>query len=180
MNLFEPRWLALLDGVAEQNGGSLLNASLATIHAANRCYLRDGDGVDADVVVDPRGACLAKIERVEESARPSGARRVAVWLRGVEAVRAEGLSATEAGFLTGSITVDAPDDDEAPGGAASVVAGVGLAHANPILERCAERGLLSSRERGGIDQEVARAIAERERAAALEPLAWEEYDRASR
>ena len=180
MNLFEPRWLALLDGVAGENGGSLLGASLATIHAANRCYLRDGDGVDADVVVDPQGACLAKIERVEESQRPSGARRVAVWLRGVEAVRAEELVATDAGFLTGRVATDASGDDEAPGGAASVVAVVGLAHANPILERCAERGLLSSRERGGIDQEVARAIAERQRAAALEPLAWEEYDRASR
>ena len=180
MNLFEPRWLALLDGVADQNGGSLLGASLATIHAANRCYLRDGDGVDADVVVDPQGACLAKIERVEESTRPSGARRVAVWLRGVEAVRAEELATTNAGFLTGRTVIDGPDEDEQPGGAASVVAVVGLAHANPILERCAERGLLSSRERGGIDQEVARAIAERERAAALEPLAWEEYDRASR
>ena len=88
---------------------------------------------------------------------------------------------TNAGFLTGRTVVDsALDDDEAPGGAASVVAVVGLAHANPILERCAERGLLSSRERGGIDQEVARAIAERERAAALEPLAWEEYDRQNR
>ena len=180
MNLFEPRWLALLDGIAGENGGSLLGASLATIHAANRCYLRDGDGVDADVVVDPHGACVAKIERVEESKRPSGARRVAVWLRGVEAVRAEGLATTNAGFLTGRVATDASDDDEAPGGAASVVAVVGLAHANPILERCAERGLLSSRERGGIDQEVARAIAERERAAALEPLAWEEYDRANR
>ena len=180
MNLFEPRWLALLDGVADQNGGSLLGASLATIHAANRCYLRDGDGVDADVVVDPRGACMAKIERVEESQRPSGARRVAVWLRGVDAVRAEELATTNAGFLTGRTVIDGPDEDEQPGGAASVVAVVGLAHANPILERCAERGLLSSRERGGIDQEVARAIAERERAAALEPLAWEEYDRASR
>ena len=180
MNLFEPRWLALLDGIAGENGGSLLGASLATIHAANRCYLRDGDGVDADVVVDPHGACVAKIERVEESKRPSGARRVAVWLRGVEAVRAEGLATTNAGFLTGRVATDASDDDEAPGGAASVVAVVGLAHANPILERCAERGLLSSRERGGIDQEVARAIAERKRAAALEPLAWEEYDRANR
>ena len=127
MNLFEPRWLALLDGVADQNGGSLLNASLATIHAANRCYLRDGDGVDADVVVDPRGACVANIERVEESKRPSGARRVAVWLRGVEAVRAEGLATTNAGFLTGRVATDASDDDEAPGGAASVVAVVGLA-----------------------------------------------------
>ena len=180
MNLFEPRWLALLDGIAGENGGSLLGASLATIHAANRCYLRDGDGVDADVVVDPHGACVAKIERIEESKRPSGARRVAVWLRGVEAVRAEGLATTNAGFLTGRVATDASDDDEAPGGAASVVAVVGLAHANPILERCAERGLLSSRERGGIDQEVARAIAERKRAAALEPLAWEEYDRANR
>ena len=180
MNLFEPRWLALLDGIAGENGGSLLGASLATIHAANRCYLRDGDGVDADVIVDPHGACVAKIERVEESKRPSGARRVAVWLRGVEAVRAEGLATTNAGFLTGRVATDASDDDEAPGGAASVVAVVGLAHANPILERCAERGLLSSRERGGIDQEVARAIAERKRAAALEPLAWEEYDRANR
>ena len=180
MNLFEPRWLALLDGIAGENGGSLLGASLATIHAANRCYLRDGDGVDADVVVDPNGACVAKIERVEESKRPSGARRVAVWLRGVEAVRAEELATTDAGFLTGRVATDASDDEEAPGGAASVVAVVGLAHANPILERCAERGLLSSRERGGIDQEVARAIAERKRAAALEPLAWEEYDRANR
>jgi hypothetical protein len=180
MNLFEPRWLAFLDGIAGENGGSLLGASLATIHAANRCYLRDGDGVDADVVVDPHGACVAKIERVEESKRPSGARRVAVWLRGVEAVRAEGLATTNAGFLTGRVATNASDDDEAPGGAASVVAVVGLAHANPILERCAERGLLSSRERGGIDQEVARAIAERKRAAALEPLAWEEYDRANR
>ena len=178
MNLFEPRWLALLDGVADQNGGSLLGASLATIHAANRCYLRDGDGVDADVVVDPQGACLANIERVEESTRPSGARRVAVWLRGVEAVPVEELATTDAGFLTGRVATEASDDEEAPGGAASVVAVVGLAHANPILERCAERGLLSSRERGGIDQEVARAIAERQRAAALEPLAWEEYDRA--
>ena len=141
MNLFEPRWLALLDGIAGENGGSLLGASLATIHAANRCYLRDGDGVDADVVVDPHGACVAKIERVEESKRPSGARRVAVWLRGVEAVRAEGLATTNAGFLTGRVATDASDDDEAPGGAASVVAVVGLAHANPILERCAERGL---------------------------------------
>ncbi len=180
MNLFEPRWLAFLDGIAGENGGSLLGASLATIHAANRCYLRDGDGVDADVVVDPHGACVAKIERVEESKRPSGARRVAVWLRGVEAVRAEELATTDAGFLTGRVATGASDDEEAPGGAASVVAVVGLAHANPILERCAERGLLSSRERGGIDQEVARAIAERKRAAALEPLAWEEYDRANR
>ena len=67
----------------------------------------------------------------------------------------------------------ASDDDEAPGGAASVVAVVGLAHANPILERCAERGLLFARERGGIDQEVARAIAERPRRCAR-ALAWEE------
>ena len=98
----------------------------------------------------------------------------------MKAVRAEELVATDAGFLTGRVATDASGDDEAPGGAASVVAVVGLAHANPILERCAERGLLSSRERGGIDQEVARAIAERKRAAALEPLAWEEYDRANR
>ena len=130
-------------------------------------------------MVDPHGACVATIERVEESTRPSGARRVAVWLRGVEAVRAEGLSPTDAGFLAGNVAAAAPREDEAPG-AASVVAVVGLAHANPILERCAERGMLSSRERGGMDQEVARAIAERELAAALEPLAWEEYDRASR
>ena len=73
MNLFEPRWLALLDGVAGENGGSLLGASLATIHAANRCYLRDGDGVDADVVVDPRGACMAKICLLYTSPSPRDA-----------------------------------------------------------------------------------------------------------
>ena len=39
------------------------------------------------------------------------------------------------------------------------------------------RGSMTSRFE---DAEVARAIAEREGAAALEPLAWEEYDRANR
>ena len=58
----------------------------------------------------------------------------------------------------------------------SAVCVVGLAHANSIVEQCAERGLLSAAERGGVDAEVARAVREREAAAGMAELGWKEYD----
>ena len=54
---------------------------------------------------------------------------------------------------------------------------VGLAHANSIVEQCAERGLLSAAERGGTDTEVARAVRERAAASGIAELGWEAYDR---
>jgi len=167
-----------LDGIS--GGSGLVGKSLATIHAVNRCYVGVAGGVDADVVVDPAEARLATVERADEGARPSGARRVGVWLRGGEAVSARGLGPTAGGFLAGAAGAPAASDAAAAPEPVHVVAVVGLAHANPILERCAERGLRSARERGEMDGEVARAIGEREKAARLANLPWREYDEASK
>ena len=83
---------------------AVLNASLATIHAARRCYLRDGDGVDADVVGSARGL-RGERRRVEESKRLPGRGRTAAWLVRLEAVRGRS-GPTNAGFLTGRTVVD--------------------------------------------------------------------------
>ena len=285
MNLFEPRWLAMLDGISaastrrrsgsgdattiststststSSSSSGLLGATFGTVHAVNRCYVRcyeqggsaeesgEPAEVEADVVVDPRAARLAVVERVEEGVRPvSGDRRLAVWIRGLdplvappppEGSKAEAKAKPEArsepksvakseaeaetevaggehgrrsveapvalrptpgGFLAGecrvaaSATTDNGDDLAARGSddgsgsgdgglgdgaeeTVSVVCVVGLVHANPILRRCAERGLRSAAERGELDGEVARAIRERELAGRLADLPWGEYDR---
>ena len=69
------------------------------------------------------------------------------------------------------------EGDLTAGDGISVVCVVGLVHANPILRRCADRGLRSAAERGETDGEIARAIRERQRAARLENLPWDEYDK---
>ena len=220
------------DRSAVHGGGiaSLENARLGTMHVVNRFYrpvewveagAGAGEGgqrtapsevgsveaVEADLVVNFREARRARVLRAEEGARPgSGARRLAVWLVGEEAleVAPESVRAAEGGFLLGAVRGVAGGEDaeqgsredagggQAPPGAAacsgsggqnggerevSVVCVVGLAHANSIVEQCAERGLLSSAERGGTDTEVARAVREREAASGIAELGWEEYDR---
>ena len=165
------------------------------------------EAVEADLVVNFREARRARVLRAEEGTRPgSGSRRLAVWLVGEEVleVAPESVRAAEAGFLLGAVRGVAGGEDaehgscedaeggRAPPGAAacssgggqdvgerkvSVVCVVGLAHANSIVELCAERGLLSAAERGGMDTEVARAVREREAASGIAELGWEEYDR---
>ena len=181
VNLFEPRWLAMMDALAIREG-----SEICTVHAVNRCYLASGDGatVAADVVVDPTEARVAVVERVEEGARPvSGDRRLAIWLRGGPALEARDLREAPGrrGFLLGRPeprpSPAPPRDLSAP---VHAVAVVGLVHANPLLARCADRNLRSASERGELDGEVMRAILERERAARLADLPWSDYDRASR
>ena len=255
VNLFEPRWLAMMDLVAklphsrqdngEQYAGGapsvapgtmsiafanststagntapvlspihplavpssqfpvhpLAGCTFGTMHVVNRFYYpagRDAAGdIEADLVVNPREARRARVLRAEEGERPvSGARRLAVWIQGEEALDVQPPSVRPAagGFLLGtigcgdehggiadgtdSIPVDAGDPERQPSSKrASVVGVVGLAHANGVLAYAAERRLRSAVERGGVDAEVARALRERKAAAALEGLAWDDFDR---
>ena len=204
---------------------SLVNARLGTMHVVNRFYrpvewaqageeagavgqrtatseLCSVEAVEADLVVNFREARRARVLRAEEGTRPgSGARRLAVWLVGEDALEVAPASvrAAEGGFLLGAMCGEAGGGGEAgrsdaeggwtpPAAAAcmdggglnqevSVVCVVGLAHANSIVEQCAERGLLSAAERGGVDTEVARAVRERQAASGIAELGWEDYDR---
>ena len=161
--------------------------------------------VTADLVVNPRQARLARVLRAEEGVRPvSGAPRLAIFICGEAAldVAPDSVRPTEGGFLTASARSAAEEVQEeekeahgdagaaahasaardggadAAAAAVSAVCVVGLAHANGVVARCAEQGLLSAAEQGGVDAEVARALREREAAAGIAELGWEEYDRA--
>lgn len=132
LNLFEPRWLCLLDGlaaaatadIADGDGEDalglevserLLNATFGCVFAVNRYYTtEEGSELNstaapttrvADMVLRPIGR-RARIVRAAESTRPvSGGRRLEVWIRGEEALRidAASLKPTQGGYLAARV-----------------------------------------------------------------------------
>lgn len=101
LNLFEPRWLRMLDEIARRNDGSLVGAKLGVVLAQNRLYtpenfddVGDDDFDDtsksnenetrnkrvARIVFDPF-VQRAKVVDAKESSRPvTGARKVEVFV----------------------------------------------------------------------------------------------------
>jgi hypothetical protein len=94
LNLFEPRWLRMLDEIAKRNEGSLVGAKLGVVLAQNRLYTpenfndEDDDNKNIDnqtekkrvarIVFDPF-VQRAKVVDAKESTRPvTGARKVEV------------------------------------------------------------------------------------------------------
>jgi len=162
LNLFEPRWLAMMDALAEaQADGALPGARLCCVHATNRFYSPEGGGTaaterSADLLLDPSSARVARVLRAEEGVRPvTGARRLTVWLEGEDDAEVASLRPSARGYLVGELGGEArpPEGpDTGAGGAAPtpspgpsedarpplVVCVVGLAHANGVLDRCAE------------------------------------------
>lgn len=137
LNLFEPRWLALMDRLAaDQADGKLPGATLGCLLAANRYYSnrdgagtrfaaylgdRDGDegGDDGDAerrfadLVVHRRARLATVVSVAEGTRSvSGNRKLTVVIRGEGTVHVDDttLRAAASGYLVAS-AAPAPDDD---------------------------------------------------------------------
>ena len=86
LNLFEPRWLAMLDEIANRNDGSLVGAKLGVVLAQNRLYTpANFDKIEqqkrvASIVFDPF-VQRAKVVDAKESTRPvTGARKVEVFI----------------------------------------------------------------------------------------------------
>ena len=86
LNLFEPRWLAMLDEIANRNDGSLVGAKLGVVLAQNRLYTpANFDKIEqqkrvATIVFDPF-VQRAKVVAAKESTRPvTGARKVEVFI----------------------------------------------------------------------------------------------------
>ena len=146
LNLWEPRWLALLDALADANGGRLVGAELGCLLGHTRHYYGDDDGDPsrraASVVVDNAFA-RARVVRVVEGERPrTKARKVEVWIERVdeddEIVR--DVEAHAAGYLLASVVpaneeTVAPErvvvDDDESSVACVVVAG--LTHVNGVV-----------------------------------------------
>lgn len=146
LNLWEPRWLALLDALADANGGRLVGAELGCLLGHTRHYYGDDDDDPsrrvASVVVDNAFA-RARVVRVVEGERPrTKARKVVVWIERVdeddEIVR--DVEAHAAGYLLASVVpaneeTVAPErvvvDDDESSVACVVVAG--LTHVNGVV-----------------------------------------------
>lgn len=118
LNLWEPRWLALLDALADANGGGLVGAELGCLLGHTRHYYGDDDDDPsrrvASVVVDNAFA-RARIARVVEGERPrTKARKVEVWIERVdeddEIVR--DVEAHAAGYLLASVASVVPANEE--------------------------------------------------------------------
>jgi len=127
------------------------------------------------------------LEVAPETVRPTESGFLTATARGV-AEEAAAAARGEAGAAAHASTARDGDGGRGERGAGDatastvsavcVVCVVGLAHANGVVARCAEQGLLSAAEQGGVDAEVARALRERGGAAGIAELGWEEYDRA--
>mmetsp|Transcript_25573 Transcript_25573/g.70575 ORF Transcript_25573/g.70575 Transcript_25573/m.70575 type:complete len:300 (+) Transcript_25573:835-1734(+) len=165
LNLFEPRWLALMDELGGGSSEGLPGATLGCLHALNKCYYEEEEQSSRKVdVVVRRIARRVRVLDCEEGTRPvTGNRRLVVHIVGEDEVQVDEhtLRGHPAGFLVGAVfpmtdqssesasnaaaANEGRGDDAAAKGAeagdASVVCVVGLAHANGVLKRCAERGL---------------------------------------
>ncbi len=133
LNLFEPRWLALMDRVARENGGNLVGAELGCVLGVNRRYVSQAwlDGVQggesgggeraggesgagesdatarsADLVVE-RWLRRAKVVSCEEGKRAvTGARKLEVYVKADDASTpptARALNAHPAGYLVADV-----------------------------------------------------------------------------
>jgi hypothetical protein len=149
LNLWEPRWLALLDALADANGGRLVGAELGCLLGRTRHYysvVDDDDDDDDDdqsrraasVVVDTAFA-RARVARVVEGERPrTKARKVEVWIERVDDADeiVVDVEAHAAGYLLASVApanehTAAVVDENDETIACVVVAG--LAHVNGVV-----------------------------------------------
>lgn len=145
----------------QRNGGALDGARFGCAHALNRFYMGDQQsGLQLADLVLSRAACTARVLGVEESTRPvTGARRLVVHIVGEETVALDDdLAPSEGGFLVGrarpadgdaaragawavDARVEGDGGERAPECESKVVCVVGLAHANGVLDRCAQSDL---------------------------------------
>jgi len=149
LNLWEPRWLALLDALADANGGRLVGAELGCLLGRTRHYYSVDDDIDdvddpsrraASVVVDTAFA-RARVARVVEGERPlTKARKVEVWIERVDDDDeiVVDVEAHAAGYLLASVapanerTAVVVDENDASSSVACVVV-AGLAHVNGVV-----------------------------------------------
>ncbi|KAK3289613.1 hypothetical protein CYMTET_2965 [Cymbomonas tetramitiformis] len=124
LNLFEPRWLRLLDSLKEANGGSMEGAEFVTFVAPNRIYMPTSEIQEtADVAADAGQLRLCdqvvhnqgrrvRIVRADEGKRQVTNRRIVrIWIEGCGIVKlrsgASSLHVHPGGYLLADL-VDEP------------------------------------------------------------------------
>ena len=147
LNLFEPRWLKMIDSLSSE-----AEAKFGCVQCLNKFYsavaVNGNEGRYADIIFKRKGR-IAKIKRIAEGKRPSGARRIGVTIEGCESfvVNEENVSVREEdGYMVSQAnslserSPKPPDTDRV-----TLVIVVGLLHGNGILDILSDR---NKRNRG--------------------------------
>jgi len=161
LNLWEPRWLALMDSLAEANGGSLVGAELGCLLGRHRNYCMSDfidlvarEGADASstsastpdasrrtaTVLVEETLRRARVVRALEGKRPvSMARKLEVWIEGLDERDVVGIVAHPAGYLLAEPTAETSDRVAAPvERRVDCVIVTGLTHVNGIVAHIAQ------------------------------------------
>ena len=136
LNLFEPRWLKMIDSLSSNS-----EATFGCVQCLNKFYsaiaVNDNEGRYADIIFKRKGR-IARIKRIEEGRRPSGARRIGVTIEGCESfvVDDENVSVVKDGYMVShvnSLSEASPKPSESESDRVTLVIVVGLLHGNGIL-----------------------------------------------
>merc|ERR1712194_821090 len=146
LNLFEPRWLKMIDQVTRARP-SPDDAVFGCVRCTNKFYsaipVNDDEGRYADIIFEKVGT-LAKIEKLQEGTRPvSGDRKLKVAIRGGDSFMVEesSVSVSEDGYLVAKDVSPILDNVETvPLSVGSstktvkMVVVVGLLHGNGVVD----------------------------------------------
>ena len=136
LNLFEPRWLKMIDSLSSDS-----EATFGCVQCLNKFYsaisVNDNEGRYADIIFKRKGR-IARIKQIEEGKRPSGARRIGVTIEGCESfvVDDENVSVVKDGYMVSnvnSLRETRPRSSESESDRVTLVIVVGLLHGNGIL-----------------------------------------------
>jgi hypothetical protein len=144
LNLFEPRWLNMIDSLGKPPSKSQFGCVTCTNKFYSAVTINGAEGRYADVIFNRKGTMATLTELTEES-RPSGDRKVRASIEGGESfvVNERDLSVASKGYLVASNIVgggDTYNPVESDGGfnkneEIKIVVVVGLLHANGVIDR---------------------------------------------
>lgn len=146
LNLFEPRWLNMIDEVTHDKS-SLNEQVFGCVRCTNKFYsavsVNGEEGRYADIIFDKVGT-IGKIKQLKEGQRPSGDRKVNVSIQGGDSfmVDESNLSMSSDGYMVASTVklIDEsnknliPPSKEESKESVRLVVVVGLLHGNGIVD----------------------------------------------
>ena len=152
LNLFEPRWLKMIDEVTSRQISGHAKQSFGCVTCTNKFYsaiqIEKNEGRYADIIFRRRGTMAKMIELVEGTRPVSGDRKINVQILGEEPflVNENELSISKEGYLVASCVQEMTDGHEDVNGRGetlkcddnddiNIVVVVGLLHANGVIDR---------------------------------------------
>jgi hypothetical protein len=159
LNLFEPRWLKMMDALTYDSTDAAPQPVFGCVSCTNKFYsvvqtVDGNEGRYADLIFERKGVLAQIVDEVVEGTRPSGARKVGVKIVGGDSFliqnEKEEFSICEDGYLVASKAMlenrntdkEGETADSAQGSDSSetvkVVVVVGLLHANGVIQRLSQ------------------------------------------